>query len=107
MDNSRRTLDTTMTKDLYAIAREYLPGRELDLSLARSVLTSLQRTTATENESKMVASTVPCERSGSMKRSRFSEEQIDYAIRQAESGTSIGDLCRQLGVSEATFYTWK
>ena len=42
-----------------------------------------------------------------MKRSRFSEEQIVYAIRQAESGTPIGDLCRQLGVSEATFYTWK
>jgi putative transposase len=42
-----------------------------------------------------------------MKRSRFSEEQIVYAIRQAESGTSIGDLCRQLGVSDATFYAWK
>ena len=42
-----------------------------------------------------------------MKRSRFSEEQIVYAIRQAESGTPVGDLCRQLGVSEATFYTWK
>ncbi len=35
-----------------------------------------------------------------MKRSRFSEEQIVYAIRQAESGTPVGDLCRQLGVSE-------
>lgn len=42
-----------------------------------------------------------------MKRSRSSEEQIVYAIRQAESGTSVGDLCRQLSVSEATFYTWK
>ena len=42
-----------------------------------------------------------------MKRSRFSEEQIVYAIRQAEAGTSIGDLCRQLGGSEATFYAWK
>ncbi len=42
-----------------------------------------------------------------MKRSRFSEEQIVYAIRQAESGTPVGDLCRPLGVSEATFYTWK
>ena len=39
-----------------------------------------------------------------MKRSKFSEEQIVYAIRQAESGTPVGDLCRQLGV---TFYAWK
>jgi len=42
-----------------------------------------------------------------MKRSRFSEEQIVYAIRQAEGGTPVGDLCRQLGVSDATFYAWK
>jgi putative transposase len=38
-----------------------------------------------------------------MKRSKFSEEQIVYAIRQAESGIPIGDLCRHLGVSDATF----
>jgi putative transposase len=42
-----------------------------------------------------------------MKRSKFSEEQIVYAIRQAETGTPVGDLCRQLGVSDATFYAWK
>ena len=42
-----------------------------------------------------------------MKRSKFSEEQIVYALRQAEAGTPIGDLCRQLGVSDATFYAWK
>ena len=42
-----------------------------------------------------------------MKRSKFSEEQIVYAIRQAEAGTPVGDLCRQLGVSAAAFYTWK
>ena len=42
-----------------------------------------------------------------MKRSKFSEEQIVYAIRQAEAGTPIGGLCRQLGVSDATFYGWK
>jgi len=42
-----------------------------------------------------------------MKRSKFSEEQVAYALRQAESGTPVGDVCRQLGVSEATFYTWK
>jgi len=42
-----------------------------------------------------------------MKRSRFSEEQVAYALRQTESGTPVGDVCRQLGVSEATFYVWK
>jgi putative transposase len=42
-----------------------------------------------------------------MKRSRFSEEQIVYALRQVESGTPVGDVCRQVGVSEATFYAWK
>ena len=42
-----------------------------------------------------------------MKRSKFSEEQVVYALRQAESGTPVGDVCRQLGVSEATFYAWK
>ena len=42
-----------------------------------------------------------------MKRSKFSEEQVAYALRQAESGTPVGDVGRQLGVSEATFYTWK
>jgi putative transposase len=42
-----------------------------------------------------------------MKWSTFSEEQIVYAIRQAEAGTPVGDLCRQLGVSDATFYAWK
>ena len=42
-----------------------------------------------------------------MKRSKCSEEQIVYAIRQAEAGTPVGDLCRQLGVRDATFYAWK
>ena len=42
-----------------------------------------------------------------MKQSKFSEEQVAYALRQAESGTPVGDVCRQLGVSEATFYVWK
>lgn len=42
-----------------------------------------------------------------MKRSKFSEEQVAYALRQAEAGTPVGDVCRQLGISEATFYVWK
>ena len=39
-----------------------------------------------------------------MKRSRFSEEQITYALKQADAGTPVADVCRQLGVSEASFY---
>ena len=46
-------------------------------------------------------------RMGPMKRSKFSEEQVAYALRQAESGTAVGDVCRQVGISEATFYAWK
>lgn len=42
-----------------------------------------------------------------MKRSRLSDEQITYAMRQAESGTAVADVCRQLGISDATFYVWK
>jgi len=42
-----------------------------------------------------------------MKRSKFSEEQVAYALRQAESGTPVADVCRQLGVSESTFFLWK
>jgi putative transposase len=42
-----------------------------------------------------------------MQKGRFTEEQIAYALRQAESGTKAADICRKLGVSEQTFYTWK
>ena len=42
-----------------------------------------------------------------MKRSKFSEEQVAYALRQVEAGTPVPDICRQLGISEATFYAWK
>jgi len=42
-----------------------------------------------------------------MKRSECSEAQIVYTIRQAEAGTPVGDLCRRLGVRDATFYAWK
>ena len=42
-----------------------------------------------------------------MKKSRFTEEQITYALRQAESGTPVADVCRQIGVSEASIYVWK
>jgi len=42
-----------------------------------------------------------------MKRKRFTDEQIAMALRQAEGGTPVADVCRQLGVSEASFYLWK
>ena len=42
-----------------------------------------------------------------MKRSRYSDEQITYALRQADAGTAVGDVCSQLRISEATFYVWK
>ena len=35
------------------------------------------------------------------------EEQILRALRQAESGTRISDICREHGISEATYYLWK
>jgi putative transposase len=42
-----------------------------------------------------------------MKTKRFTDEQITYALRQAESGTPVADVCRQVGVSEASFYLWR
>ena len=42
-----------------------------------------------------------------MKRSKFTEEQILFALKQADAGQPVGDVCRQMGVSEATFYVWK
>jgi putative transposase len=42
-----------------------------------------------------------------VRKSRFTEEQIAMALRQAEAGTPVAEICRKLGVSEATFYRWK
>lgn len=42
-----------------------------------------------------------------MKKSKFTEEQIAFALRQGESGTVVAEVCRKMGVSEATFYNWK
>ncbi len=42
-----------------------------------------------------------------MRKSKFSEEQITMALRQAEVGTPVEEICRKLGVSQATFFRWK
>ena len=42
-----------------------------------------------------------------MKRKRYTEEQIAFALRQAESGTPISEIVRKMGISEQTFYRWK
>jgi putative transposase len=41
-----------------------------------------------------------------MKKSRFTEEQIAFALRQA-AGTKVSEVCRKMGVAEPTFYNWK
>ncbi len=42
-----------------------------------------------------------------MKKTKFTEEQIAFALKQAETGTSVQEVTRKLGISEQTFYNWK
>ena len=42
-----------------------------------------------------------------MKKSRFCEQQIAYILRQAEEGTSVEEVCREAGISEATYFSWR
>lgn len=42
-----------------------------------------------------------------MKRSKFSEQQIAFILRQAEEGVSVGEVCRKVGISEQTYYRWR
>ena len=42
-----------------------------------------------------------------MKKKRYTEAQIAFALRQAESGTPVSEIVRKMGVAEATFYRWK
>jgi putative transposase len=39
-----------------------------------------------------------------VKKSRFTEKQIAFALKHAETGTRIDEICRKLGISDATFY---
>ena len=42
-----------------------------------------------------------------MKKTKFTEEQIAFALRQAETGTRVAEVCGKLGISDATFYNWR
>lgn len=42
-----------------------------------------------------------------MKKSKYTDEQITFALKQAETGTRVQEVCRKMGISEATFYNWK
>ena len=42
-----------------------------------------------------------------MKKSRFTEEQIAFALKQQELGSAVDEICRKLGIAQATFFNWK
>ena len=42
-----------------------------------------------------------------MRKSRYTDEQIAFALKQAETGTPVAEVIRRMGVSEQTFYRWK
>lgn len=42
-----------------------------------------------------------------MKRTKFSEAQIAFVLKQAEDGTWVGEVCRKAGISETTYYNWR
>lgn len=42
-----------------------------------------------------------------MKKSRFTESQVALALRQADEGVAVGEICRKLGISEQTYYRWR
>ncbi len=42
-----------------------------------------------------------------MKKTKYSEQQIAFILRQAEEGVSVGEVCRKAGISEQTYYRWR
>ena len=42
-----------------------------------------------------------------MKGKKFTDEQIAFALKQAETGVTIGEVCRKMGIAESTFFNWK
>ena len=46
-------------------------------------------------------------RTFAMKRSKFTDEQICFALKMVDTGTKVSEVCRKMGISDATFYNWK
>lgn len=42
-----------------------------------------------------------------MKKTKFTEEQIAFALKQADTGTSVDEICRKMGICQATYYHWR
>jgi putative transposase len=42
-----------------------------------------------------------------VKKSKYTEQQIAFALKQAELGTPVEEVCRKMGISDATFYNWR
>ena len=42
-----------------------------------------------------------------MKKSKFTEAQIVFALKQSDSGVRVDEICRKMGISEVTYYSWK
>lgn len=42
-----------------------------------------------------------------MKKSRYSEQQIAFILKQRDEGVSVAEACRKAGISEATYYNWR
>ncbi len=103
-DGQRLTLRAS---DGAGTGMKWLAGKKDCLRVRVGELT-FPRKTATGQNQRYGCFPGPREGQGeAMKKSRFSEEQIAYALRMADGGTSVVDVCRQIGISEATFYTWK
>src|ERR1700722_3589589 len=60
-----------------------------------------------QSRQKLTSPGIRRERRSSMKRTRFTEEQIIAVLREAESGAAVKELCRRAGISAVTFYRWK
>jgi len=42
-----------------------------------------------------------------MRKSKFTDAQISFILKQADEGTSVAEVCRKAGIAEATFYNWR